>query len=74
MVTRPGSRSRGGGPPTLRAVTPVDDEARQRRIRRGVGFGIPTVVCSALVLALGLPWWLVGIFLMFFGLLIITSS
>jgi hypothetical protein len=43
-------------------------------MRRGVGFGVPAVLCGALVLALGLPWWIVMGFMVVFAVVVVSSS
>lgn len=47
-------------PPELRPDSPEDYERRKRTM--WIGIGVPAVLASGLALALGIPWWIVLIF------------
>jgi fatty acid desaturase len=49
------------------------DESRRRWRNLAVAAG-PALLAAALVLALGLPWWVVALALALFVLVIITNS
>jgi hypothetical protein len=48
-------------PPELRPETTEEYERRKRRM--WFGLGIPTLIGSALAIALSVPWWIVAIFI-----------
>jgi phage shock protein PspC (stress-responsive transcriptional regulator) len=50
----------GDIPPELQPDSPEDYERRKRRM--WLGIGIPGVIGAGLALALGIPWWIVAIF------------
>jgi hypothetical protein len=48
-------------PPELRPESTEDYERRKRRM--WIGLGVPTLLASGLAIALGVPWWIVAIFI-----------
>ena len=51
-----------------------DRDPSDRRVRNLVFLGIPTLAAAVVVLLLGLPWWILVIFLALFGLMVIANS
>jgi hypothetical protein len=48
-------------PPELRPES--EEQYQRRRQRMWLGIGIPSVIGAGLAIALGVPWWIVLIFL-----------
>lgn len=72
----------GDGCQTQDVARDTDDDDRiesdlspsRRRLRAAVFVGIPTVAACAVVLLLGMPVWIVGVFLVVFALMVIANS
>jgi hypothetical protein len=48
-------------PPELRPDT--EEEYQKRRQRMWIGIGVPSLIGALLAVALGVPWWIVAIFI-----------
>ena len=51
-----------------------DADPSDRRVRNLVVLAVPTGAAAVVVLLLGLPWWVLLVFLAFFGLIVLTNS
>jgi hypothetical protein len=59
-------------PPELR---PESDEDHTRRVQRmWLGLGVPTLIAAVIALALGMPWWIVLIFIVVVAVGVVLAS
>lgn len=76
MLPRPGARLGSVPDPPDDDSTRIESDLdpRRRRVRNLVFVGLPTLAATVLVLLLGLPTWVVLVFLVLFAGYVVANS